>query len=125
MRRFRFKIAFIFIIPLAIALFTFIVMSLWNSILVAVLHVGIITFWQALGILVLSKILFGGFHGRGRGRFGGPGKWRGEDRKEMFEKLKNMTPEERMEFKRNWKSRCASWKNADEQTGNMKESTTM
>jgi len=54
-------------IPIAIVAGVFIfgslVMFLWNSILPAVLGVSIITFWQALGILVLSKILFGGFRG--------------------------------------------------------------
>ena len=40
-----------------------IVMFLWNGILPAVIGVKTITFWQAMGILVLSKILFGGFKG--------------------------------------------------------------
>jgi len=48
----------------AVAVFSFIVMSLWNAILPAVIGVKLISFWQALGILVLSKILFGGFGGR-------------------------------------------------------------
>ena len=45
-----------------------VVMALWNAILPAVLGVKTITFIQALGILLLSKILFGGFHGGFRGR---------------------------------------------------------
>ncbi|MCK7427937.1 hypothetical protein [Enterobacter chengduensis] len=36
------------------------VMSLWNALLPAILGVKAIGFWQALGILVLSRILFGG-----------------------------------------------------------------
>jgi Ca2+/H+ antiporter, TMEM165/GDT1 family len=40
----------------------FVVMLLWNAILPDVLGVKIITFWQALGLLLLSKILFGGYH---------------------------------------------------------------
>ncbi len=47
-------------------------MALWNNILVDVLHVGAITFWQALGIFTLAKILFGGSPG-GRGKWGGGG----------------------------------------------------
>lgn len=66
-----------FLIPFAIlgflALFTFAVYSLWNGVVTDVLNVKAITFWQALGLLVLAKILFGGFPGRG-GRFGPP--WR-------------------------------------------------
>src|SRR5947209_6252570 len=46
------------------AAFTGIVMLLWNSILPAVLHAGMITFWQAAGLLLLARILFGGMKGR-------------------------------------------------------------
>ena len=52
-------------IPIAFAagvfIFGSVVMYLWNAILPAVIGVHTITFWQAIGILVLSKILFGGF----------------------------------------------------------------
>ena len=44
--------------------FSTVVMLLWNGILPAVLHVGMITFWQAAGLLLLARILFGGFKGR-------------------------------------------------------------
>ena len=92
-------ILFVFavIVPLG-----FIVMVLWNNILATVLHVGVINFWQALGILLLSKILFGGF----------PGGWRRHDhrghewRKEMLKKWKTMTPEEREKFKQDYRNRC-------------------
>ena len=91
---------FAFIVGLSFA-----VMALWNNILVGVLHVSVISFWQALGIFALAKILFGGFPG-GRGRWGG-GRWKqmGEG---MKEKWMNMTPEEREKFKQDWKSRCNS-----------------
>ena len=46
------------------AAFTGVVMLLWNSILPIVLHAGMITFWQAAGLLVLARLLFGGFKGR-------------------------------------------------------------
>ena len=88
----------------ALIVFGFVVMGLWNAILPAVIGVKVITFWQALGILLLSKILFGGF-GRGRGFRGGPGHaWR----KEMKEKWTSMTPEEREKFKAEWKNRCGT-----------------
>lgn len=90
----------------AIFLFGFIVMSLWNAILPAVLHVGVISFWQALGILLLCKILFGGFHG-GRGR--GPRGWGGPMKGNMREKWMNMSDQEREQFKQQWKNRCAGW----------------
>jgi len=93
----------IFLIPFFVlgflALFSFIVMELWNNVLANVVHVSIINFWQALGLLVLSKILFGGFRG------GGP--WgRHRWNKDMRNRWMNMTPEEREKFKAEWRSRC-------------------
>ena len=84
----------------AVLVFGFVVMSLWNNVLVAVTGVKVISFAQALGILVLSKILFGGFHGRGRWR-GGPA-WRDK----MKQRWDKMTPEDREKFKAEWKNRC-------------------
>lgn len=84
------------------AALTWVVMSLWNGILVEVLSVKTITFWQAGGILVLSKILFGGFKGKG----GGPG---GHWNKEMRSKWKTMTPEEKDAFREEWRNKCRTW----------------
>lgn len=81
--------------------FTFIVMTLWNAILPDVLNVKTINFWQSLGLLVLSKILFSGFGG-------GPGKRR-HFRERMQDKWQAMTPEQREKFKQEWKDRCG-WK---------------
>ena len=85
---------------IAVTVFGFIVMGLWNAILVQVVGVKTISFIQALGILLLSKILFGGFHGRGRWR--GSAAWK-EKMKQRFE---TMTPEEKEKFKAEWKNRC-------------------
>jgi len=102
MRRFSRGLKILFFIPiglLAIALFGGIVMLLWNNVLVPVTHVSLINFWQALGILVLSKILFGGFHGGPRGKHYD---WR----RNMLERWEKMTPEEREKFKQDWKAHC-------------------
>lgn len=98
--RFKGKIA-IFVLW-AVALFfavSAIVMLLWNHLLPEILGVKAISFWQASGILILSKILFGGFHGK-KG-FG----------QEKFQKLKEermngMTDEEKEKLKEVWKKRC-------------------
>ena len=91
-------------ILLAVAAFVFIfgyvVMFLWNSILPGLLGVGTITYWQALGILVLSKILFGGFRG-GHGHHHCNG-----HRHEWNEKWMHMNPEERDKMKADWRERC-------------------
>jgi hypothetical protein len=101
----------IFLAPIlaagAIALFGYIVMSLWNCVIPAVFtSVGVITFWQAIGILLLSKILFGGFKGRrGCGCCGGG--WRGR-RMHWKDKWAGMSEEEKAKFKEEWKNRCQS-----------------
>ena len=94
---------------IAVLVFGLLVMSLWNAILPAVIGVKAISFVQALGILLLSKILFGGFRG-GCGRGGrGSAKWM-----EMKAKFSGMSPDERDKFKTEWKNRCGGrWNTTD------------
>ncbi len=103
MKKFRIKkVLMVLAIGIAaILIFGFVVMSLWNAILPAVLGVKAISFIQALGILLLSKILFGGFGG-GRGHRGPGHEWK----QQMQEKWGFMSPEEREKFKAEWKNRC-------------------
>ena len=113
MKKFWIKkgLMFLSLFIIAVLGFGLIVMLLWNAILPAVLGVKAISFLQALGILVLSKILFGGFKGRGGGRNRG-GKWM-----EMKQKLSGMTAEDREKFKAEWKTRCGGrWKMQPETT---------
>ena len=58
------KVLKILVIVLAVAaVMSLVVMRLWNWLTPALFGWKVITYWQALGILVLSKILFGGFRG--------------------------------------------------------------
>ena len=101
MRPFFYRRKFVFIpfgIAAVLAFVSFVVMNLWNYLLPGILHVGVITFWQAMGIFVLCKILFG----FGKGHRGGAG-W---VRRGMAEKFKQMGPEERGKFKQKWEQRC-------------------
>ena len=86
---------------LALVLFTFLVMNLWNWLMPALFGWKVITFWQAAGLLILSKILFGGF----RGGRGGPGHWR----RRMRDRWENMTPEERENFRKGMRDRCGTF----------------
>ena len=79
-------------------LFGWIVMLLWNAILVPAAGTGALTIWQGMGILVLSRILFGGFHGRGWQNRRSQMQWK--------EKWMNMSEEERKTFQEKWKHRC-------------------
>lgn len=38
---------------------------LWNNLMPGLFGLPVITYWQAVGLVVLSKILFGSFHGHG------------------------------------------------------------
>jgi hypothetical protein len=76
---------------LALGLLGYVIMALWNAVLPAVTGLHAITFVQALGLLVLSRILFGGL--RGWGRRGGH--WRAR----MQARWQQMTPEERERFR--------------------------
>jgi hypothetical protein len=81
--------------PLIVAAFGVVVMLLWNWLVPGIFGWAAINFWQALGLLVLSKILFGGFGGRHF--FGAHGRWDG-NRNAIREKWMKMTPEERKDF---------------------------
>ena len=84
-------------------LFGFGTMYLWNWLIPALFHGPLITFWQTVGLIVLSKILFGGFKGGGKHRGWGGNSMMKERWKEKMEKrMENMTEEE----KEKWKSRC-------------------
>ncbi|MDB5201942.1 MAG: uncharacterized protein JWQ27_1351 [Ferruginibacter sp.] len=96
----------------AFFIFTGFVMLLWNLVLPEVTGVKSINYLQAMCILLLSKILFGGFRGRGGMR----GNWK----EKMRHKMGEMTPEEREKFRAEWKNRCGnmSWGKRNEPTIN-------
>jgi hypothetical protein len=90
-----------------LVLFTFIVgeivRRLWNWLLPTLFGLPAITFWQALGLLVLARILFGGFGGRGGGRGDKIGTRVGDkiaDRiaDRVGDRLEGLSPEERERF---------------------------
>ena len=96
-----------FLMPLGIlafvALFTYAVYALWNGVLTDVLGVKIITYWQALGLLVLGKILFGGFPHR----HGGPC---GHFREHLMSKhWESATPEQREKMREEMRHRFGDW----------------
>jgi hypothetical protein len=84
-------------VALALLVFGFVTEHLWNWLMPAIFGLKTITFLQALGLVVLSKILLGGFHKHGGG---GRGWKRG-----MEERWGRMTPEERERFRAGMKGR--------------------
>jgi hypothetical protein len=106
----------IFIAPLAIlgiAAFVAIggelVMHLWNWLLPPLFGWRLVTFWQAVGILALCRILFGGFgrHGSGRSKF----------RRRMAKRWEHMTPEERERFRQGMRGGCGFGPSPSESKG--------
>ena len=79
-----------------------IVQFLWNAILPEIVGVKALNYQQALGLLVLCRILFGGFRGARPGGkrppFGGPGNRRNN--------WMNMSEEERAKIRASWEDRC-------------------
>jgi hypothetical protein len=89
---------FLLFVALAATVFSFAVMWLWNWLMPAIFGLHAIRFWQALGLLVLSKILFSGFRGRpGFGR-----DWR----MRLIQRWEQMTPEEQDKFRAGMRRGC-------------------
>ena len=78
-----------------------VVMRLWNWLLPGLFGWHAITFWQALGLMILCRILFGGLGWRG-----GHGHGRDRMRERMSERWKDMTPEQRERMRSRWKMAC-------------------
>jgi hypothetical protein len=96
----KFRFAGICIMLAAIAVFGVVVMLLWNTLMTQIFALPVLNYWQAVGLLILARILFGGLgHGVGRrGVFGS-----GEDRlfhhgNKLREKCMNLSADERKEF---------------------------
>ncbi len=89
----------------AVIVFSFVVMSLWNWLMPAVFGFRMIGFWQAVGLLILSRILFGGFRGRPGHSMG----WRHR----MMARWEQMTPEERDKFRQGIRHRCGPFRSPE------------
>jgi hypothetical protein len=97
----RNKKKWIVLIPVLIVIFAVaggeLVLHLWNWLLPGLFGWRQISFWQALGLLALCRILFGGF---------GRGHHRSNYRRRMSEHWEGMTPEEREKFRQSMRARC-------------------
>jgi len=97
----------------AVGIFGWATMTLWNW-LVPVLFAGpSINIWQAFGLLILSKILFSGFgggkhksHWGHRGNYYWKSNWK--------DRYSRMTPEERERLKERMKEKWCNWEEESE-----------
>ena len=88
-----------------------VVMLLWNWLAPALFGLRLITFWQALGLLALCRILFGGFGLGGGGSHRSRGSSSG---RRMTERWEQMTPEERERLRQSWRGRWGFCRSSSE-----------
>jgi len=105
MKRFKaFKVLkFMFFGAFFLVAASFATMLLWNALMPSIFGLPALGLGQALGLLVLSRLLTGGFR-PGGGWGGGPRHhyWK----QKMADRWANMTPEEREHWKGHWGGRC-------------------
>jgi hypothetical protein len=94
----KFRFAGIGIMLATCAVFGVAVMLLWNALMTQIFALPVLNYWQAVGLLILARLLFGGIGGLGHGGLRG-----GNDRlfhhgNKFREKWMNMSDEERKEF---------------------------
>jgi hypothetical protein len=90
------KIALLAII--GVAVFGTLVMQLWNWLMPGLFGWHAVSFWQALGLLILSRIFFGGFRGPS-----------GLGRRRLMNRWDKMTPEEREKLREGLRGRCGKF----------------
>jgi hypothetical protein len=99
-------------ITVAILFFAWVTLLLWNWLVPVLFNGPVISYWQALGLLALTKILFFGMGGRqhynngtGHQRF-----WKNR----FYEKMSSLSPEEREAFKKKMQEKwCTSRSDED------------
>ena len=83
----------------------FVLSGLWNALMPAIFGLPAISFWQALGLFLLSRILFGNFGGRG-----------GDSGEPFRQRVEGSNPEERERFRSAMGSRgCGGSEPAEKQ----------
>lgn len=97
---------FVVMAIIGIAVGGLVTMALWNWLVPTLFGLTHITFLQALGLLVLGRLLFGGFGGKHcmMHRHGS---------RHMVERWMQMTPEEREKFMTGMRGCCGSDKSGD------------
>ncbi len=105
--RLRRILKFLPFVVLFVVVFGFVVMGLWNWLMPAIFGLKPIGYWQAWGLIILGRVLFGGFRMGGRGDH-----WRHR----MRERWEKMTPEEREKFRQGFYGRWGCVPPADDKT---------
>lgn len=94
--RLRWDLRFLVMAIVIVTVVSLAVMSLWNWLAPALFGWPVINLAQAAGLLLLSRLLFGGLLGRGGMHW----------RRRMAERWEQMSPEERERFRAGMRGRC-------------------
>jgi len=109
-RRFFHILRVLAIVIVAFTVFGFVVSGLWNYLMPGLFGLRTITFWQAVGLIVLGRLILGGFPFR-------PGFGSAPWRRRMMERWEQMTPEEREKFRQGLRHGCGWGRSADRPVG--------
>lgn len=93
---------------IGIAALGYVTMFLWNWLVPDLFHGPAVTYLQALGLLLLSKILFWGWGGKrhhAAPNEAGTSHWKHR----FYEKFSSMKPEDREAFKAKMKAKWCNW----------------
>ena len=88
-------------LAVAFLVFGFVVTRLWNFVMPPLFGFHLITFWQAVALIALGRLLFVGFRPRSGGMF-----WR----RRMMERWGGMTPEQREKFREGMRGGCGPFR---------------
>jgi hypothetical protein len=97
--------AIVLIIFIVVVGFGMSVLHLWNWLMPPIFGLHTITYWQAVGLLGLSWVLFGGWRGPMFGM---------HRRHRMRERWEQMTPEEREKIRHGMRGRCGFGRREEE-----------
>ncbi|MDJ1466420.1 hypothetical protein [Xanthocytophaga flava] len=100
-----------FFISVGFFLFGWVIMKLWNLTVPSLFSGPMITFSQALGIFVISRLLLCGVRPLWKGKSNKRGYWR----RKMEKHLSSMTPEEKEKLRQAYARRCGQWQEEEKQ----------
>jgi hypothetical protein len=86
----------------ALGLLIYLLQYLWNWLIPSIIGWRAITYWEALGLFILSKILFKGFAWSG----GHKSRWNSHWKTKWTQKWETMSPEDRERFKQKMREKC-------------------
>jgi lipopolysaccharide export LptBFGC system permease protein LptF len=91
---------------------------LWNWLVPSLFNGPVITFWQAMGLLILSKIITGGFWSWKRRAYDGHQKNHLYWKNRLDQKLSSLNPADRDAFKQKMKEKWCRWEKESSASSN-------